>query len=316
MTPRARRGVALFGALSLTMIVGLLVAGAVATTSLVQRSWRAERADLALLMDADEALGDVLSRAHGLLLDDAPLGKRIAVSVPVDNTRASASVSVTRLPGGVLWMVSDVYGIGADDGHRRVNLVARFPSILPRMAGAIIARGDVSLASDVSITADTDTEFDCEDPVGGVVAVAPDAKVAFDDSSKIVTSARAADSSTYLLTASQRAAVRQTGRIDHVQGDTTIDGGAFDGILIVDGSLTINGPFTATGLIVARGPVVGTGPIAITGSVRSFSEPAIGKLAIKFSGAAIRYSRCAVERAFRRALDAHPVRQRSWAEIF
>ena len=67
---------------------------------------------------------------------------------------------------------------------------------------------------------------------------------------------------------------------------------------------------------VARGPIVATGPITITGSVRSFSEQSIGKLAIKFSGASIRYSRCAVERALRLALDARPGSQRSWAEIF
>jgi hypothetical protein len=118
------------------------------------------------------------------------------------------------------------------------------------------------------------------------------------------------------LTARQLASLQTTGRFDHVVGDTTIAGGAFDGILLVDGSLTISGPFTATGLIIARGPIVATGPVTITGSVRSFAQPGIGKLAIKFSGAAIRYSRCAVERALRRSLDAHPVSQRSWAELF
>jgi len=313
---RCRHGVALFAALSLTMIVGLLIAGAVATTRLMQQSWRVERTDVALTMDADAALSAVLSSLHGLGLDDTALGTAVTVTLPLDNTRGTATVSVTRLPFGVLWMVADVAGTSADSGHRRVNLIARFPSILPPTGGAIVARGDVDLGSDVSITTDIDPEPDCEDARGAVVTVPPGAHVSFSDSSAVLSSGEASDSATYLLTALQLAALRRTGRFDHVLGDTTIVGGAFDGILIVDGSLTIAGPFTATGLIIARGPIVATGPIAITGSVRSFSEPGIGKLAIKFSGAAIRYSRCALDRALRRALDARVVSQRSWAEIF
>jgi hypothetical protein len=316
MTRRPRRGVALFAALSLTMIVGLLIAGSIATTRAIQRSARVERTDALLDMDADDALFAVFGDLHRLGLDDTGLGKRVSVTLPAANANAMGSVSVTRLPGNVLWLVSDVAGIGADEGHRRVGLVARFPSILPTVGGAIVARGDIELANDVSITLDTSTEPDCDDRLGAVVMAAPTANVAFSDSSALVRSGGTGDSAAYLLTASQLAALGHTGRFVHVLGDTTIAGGAFDGILIVDGALTISGPFTATGLLVARGPIVATGPLAITGSVRSFADPGIGKLAIKFSGAAIRYSRCAVERVLRRSLDAHVVTQRSWAEIF
>ena len=308
-----RRGVALFAALSLTMVVGLLIVGAVATTRLMQRVWHTEQTDAELSMDADDALGVVLSTLHARNLDDTPLGTPATLSVPPASGAGVASVSVTRLPGGVLWMVADVSRI--NEGRRRVNLIARFPSIL-RANAAIMARGDVELAADVSLVADPDTEPDCEDPTGAVVALAAGANADFHDTSAVVRSGEASDSAAYLLTAFQLAALQRTGRFDHVLGDTTIASGAFDGILVVEGSLTIAGPFTATGLIVARGPIVATGPITITGSVRSFAPPGIGKLAIKFSGASIRYSRCAVERALRRALDAHPVSQRSWAEIF
>lgn len=310
---RRRRGVALFGALSLAMVVGLLVAGAVATTRVMQRTWRVERTDAELTMDADAALSATLATLHSRNLDDTPLGMATAVSVPLANAPGGATVSVTRLPSGVLWMTGEV--VRVEGGYRRTNLVARFPSIL-RSHAAIMARGDVELASDVSITVDADVEADCEDPRGAVVDVISGANVVFRDSSAVVSSGEASDSAAYLLTASQLAALQRTGRFDHVRGDTTIAGGAFDGILVVDGALTITGPFTATGLIVARGPIIGTGPITVTGSLRSFAQPGIGKLAIKFSGASIRYSRCAVERALRRALDAHPVTQRSWAEIF
>jgi len=310
---RQRRGVALFAALSLAMVVGLLVTGAIATTRLMQRGWRVERTDAELTMDADAALGTTLAMLHSRALDETPLGIPVSVSVPLANAPGTARVSVTRLPLGILWMVAEV--TRPEGGYRRANLVARFPSIL-RGHAAIMARGDVELASDVSLTTDTDVEADCEDPGGAVIDVVSGAKIAFRDSAAAVSSGEADDTAAYLLTASQLAALQRTGRFDHVLGDTTIAGGAFDGILVVEGSLTIEGPFTATGLLVARGPITGTGPITVVGSVRSFSQPGIGKLAIKFSGASIRYSRCAVERAMRRALDAHPVTQRSWSEIF
>jgi hypothetical protein len=306
----------LFAALSLTMIVGLLIAGAIATTRLAQRSAVVERTDVALSLDAEEALSVVLAKLHTLGLDSTPLGKRVSVAVPDGNTVATANVSVTRLPWGVVWLVSDVSATAPVAGHRRQNLVARFPSILRRTSGAIVARGNVELSSDVSITTDTISEPDCEDPGGAVVALAPGAKGTLPDTASIAVSAEANDSATYLLTAFQLAALQHSGRFVHALGDTTIGGGAFDGVLVVEGSLTITGPFIATGLIVARGPIVATGGVSIVGSVRSFAEQSIGKLAIKFSGASIRYSRCAVERALRLALDARPVVQRSWAEIF
>ena len=309
---KSRRGIALFAALSLAMVVGLLVTGAVATTRVMQRGWRVERTDAELTMDADAALSAVLAKQHALGLADTPLGQPVPLSIPLANGPGTASVSVTRLPAGVLWMVAEVSR--SDGGYRRANLVARFPSVLHGNA-AIMTRGDVELASDVSIRSDSVGEADCDDPRGAVVDVVSGAKVASADSSVAVSSGEASDSAAYLLTAFQLAALRRTGRFDHVLGDTTIAGGAFDGILVVDGALTITGPFTATGLLVARGPIVAEG-VSVTGSVRSFAQPGIGKLAIKFSGASIRYSRCVVERAFRRALDAHPVARRSWAEIF
>src|SRR5689334_13891116 len=97
---RRRRGVALFAALSLTIVVGLLLTGAVATTRLMQRSGRAEQADAELSMDAEHALGAVLSSLHTRNLDDSPLGTPVTLSVPTATGAGVASVSVTRLAGG------------------------------------------------------------------------------------------------------------------------------------------------------------------------------------------------------------------------
>jgi len=225
---RPRNGVALFAALSLTMVVGLLVTGAVATTRVMQRGWHVERTDAELTMDADAALSAVLAKQHNLGLDDIALGAPLTLAVRLLNAPGSATVSVTRLPGGVLWMVADVSRSAG--GHRRANLVARFPSILYGHA-AVMARGDVELASDVSITSDSASDPECEDAHGAVVDVVSGAKVASPDSSIAVSSGEASDSATYLLTAFQLAALQRTGRFDHVRGDTTIAGGAFDGLL-------------------------------------------------------------------------------------
>ena len=147
--------------------------------------------------------------------------------------------------------------------------------------------------------------------------VAPGAVVSGGDSSRVAMRPSAADTSGYYLTASQLATLDSAHTIVHVRGDTTLTGGSgLDGILIVDGSVTIVGAYRATGLIVARGPIVATGGgFSLTGAALSFATPASAP-AIELSDATIRYSICAVARAFRVALAPRPVRQRSWAEVF
>ena len=226
------------------------------------------------------------------------------------------SVSVTRLPAGVLWMVADALA-GADRGHRRVNLVAGFPSLGGRVAGAVTARGDVEIGSDVTFLTDSSTDPECAAAAGRPIAIAPSAIVTGIDSTAIAVSASALDSATYYLTARQLAVLREAGRFVHALGDTTISTGAFDGILIVDGALTIAGPFSATGLIVARGAIDATaGSFSLVGAVMSFAPRGSGIAAIKFSGVTVRYSQCAVDRALRRALIPRRVVQRSWIELF
>jgi hypothetical protein len=81
--------------------------------------------------------------------------------------------------------------------------------------------------------------------------------------------------------------------------------------------LTVAGPFAATGLIVARGRIEATGgSFSVTGAVMSYAPKDFGAPTIKFSGVTIRYSPCVLDRALRRAVLAHPVVQRSWAELF
>ena len=142
-----RRGVALFAALALMSLIALLVAGATASTRASQRASRLAHTDASLTTAADYALANVLADARGLGLADLPLGTPTVLDAPIPGAPdVHVSVAVTRLPAGVLWMVADALA-GADRGHRRVNLVAAFPSFGGRIAGAVTARGDVEIGS-------------------------------------------------------------------------------------------------------------------------------------------------------------------------
>jgi hypothetical protein len=208
---------------------------------------------------------------------------------------------------------------GLDQGTRRLNLVARFPSIGVVPSGAVVSRGRVSIASDVAFPSDTATEPDCGGRATADVIVAPAADVVGSGAAaaRVTHQAATTDSSTYFVTASQLATMGGALNFVHVRGDTIIAGGSFAGILVVDGALTITGPFAASGLLVALGRIdAKSGGLSVTGALMSFAAPADGSPAIDLTGATIQYAGCAVARAFRVAFPPRPVRDRSWAELF
>jgi hypothetical protein len=314
-----RRGIALFAALALMALIGLLVAGAVASSTIAQRASRLSFMDAVLTAAADYALNTILADPRGFRLAELALGERATfeISVP-DSKDAQVVVGVTRLTGGVLWLVVDASSGGRDQGHRRINLVARFPFVGASPDAAIVARGNVHLGHDVLFQADTSRDPECSTSPAVDVIVAPGAVVSGGDSTRATVRAAAADTATYYLTAQQLAVLDGARTIIHVRGDTTITGGGgFEGILIADGSVTISGAYTVTGLIIARGriEVVGGG-FSLTGAILSFANPAGAVPSIELSGAMLRYSPCSVSRALRVALAPHPVRQRSWSEVF
>jgi hypothetical protein len=313
---RTRRGIALFAALALTAVIVLLVAGATASSRSDQRASRLARTDAALTVAADYALAIVVRDAARLALADLPLGISTLVDIPIVGAAdVRVIVGVTRLPAGVLWMVADASS-ATDEGHRRVNLVTAFPWV-GRVVAPVVARGDVEIGPGVAFVADTSTDPECTSVVGRPIVVAPSASASGIDSSMIAVSPSALDSATYFLTARQLAALDESGRVVHVLGDTTIDSGSFDGILMVDGNLTISGAFAATGLVVARGSVNATaGSFSLVGALMSFVPKNSSVAAIKFSGVTIRYSQCVVDRALRRAVNPRRVSQRSWVELF
>lgn len=313
----SRRGIALFAALALLGFVGLLVGGAFAAFRLAERSAGGARGDALLNAAADYAIGWAVSEAPALGLDTLPLGAAtLFAAEPPDAVGVSATVAVTRLPRNLLWLVVDAERPGPAGGRRRVNLVARWREPAPMPPAAIVARGDVRLGAGVVVASDTAGDADCRPaPVAAVVA-APGSAVTSADSVSVVTDAVAEDSTTYLLTARQ---LQRLGgaSVVRVSGDTTISGGAFEGILIVDGMLTIAGPFSASGLVVSRGPIAATaGGLAMTGAIMSFAARSPGRPAIDLGPATVRYSPCAIARAVRRVVPLRPVRARSWAELF
>jgi hypothetical protein len=318
MRLHARRGIALVAALGLMMLLGLMIAGAFAASQLGERSARLTQSDAVLGASADYAVTTILGDAQNRGLADLPLGQARSFDVVIpDAPSVSATVDVTRLPVGVLWLVADAAIAGVDQGHRRINLVARYSSLGALPTAAIVANGNVIARDSVSFGVDTIGDADCAIPSANDINQSLGATSIVQTGTRVGTSASAGDSATYYMTGQQRGRLDTTGTMLHVRGDTTIAGGTFTGILIVDGSLVVSGPFTVVGMIIARGSITAiTGGLSLTGAMMAYGTPTRGGTTIEIANATIRYASCAIATALRHATRPAPVRQRSWAELF
>jgi hypothetical protein len=321
MRLHSRRGIALIAALGRMTLLGLMVAGAFAASVLGERSVRLTQSDAQLTAGADYAINTVLGdwRANGLA--DLPLGQAHTFSVTLpDAPNVHATVNVTRLPAGVLWLVGDVAIAGVDQGHRRVNVVARFPSLGATPPAGVVARGNVVARDSVGFSADTSGDADCavSNTANSMdVVTSPGATASVVDTSRAVALSVAADSATYYMKARQLAMLDSMPGVAHVRGDTTIAGGSFSGILFVDGSITVTGPFTVAGLVVARGSISAiTGGFSLSGAMMAFGNPTRAGTAIELARATIRYAPCVVLNSVRRNDRPRPVIRRNWAELF
>jgi hypothetical protein len=315
---RRRNGIALLAALAVMTLIALLVVGALASSTLAQRASRLSHTDALLTAASDYALNSVLADPRGYGLADLPFGESRSFDIPIpDDAGVLVDVAATRLRAGIVWLVADASLAGMDQGHRRINVVARFPLVGRLPGAAIVSRGAVSLGPNVALPSDLSGEPDCSQAGGADILLPPGVDASGADGVRVGHDSKAADSATYYLTARQTTALASAVNVVHVRGDTTIAGGTFDGILIVDGSLTVAGPFAVNGLVIAGGRVdARSGGLVITGALLSFAADAAGDAAIKISDATVRYSGCAVERVLRSASPPHPVHQRSWAELF
>jgi hypothetical protein len=318
MRLHTRRGIALVAALGLMTLLGLMIAGAFAASQLGERSARLTQSDAALGASADYAITTILGDAQNRGLADFPLGQARSFDVAIpDAPSVRATVDVTRLPAGVLWLVADAAIAGVDQGHRRINLVARYSSLGALPAAAIVAHGNVIARDSVSFGVDTTGDADCATPSTNDIIQSLGATSIVQIGTRVGTSASAGDSATYYMTLQQRARLDTTGTMVHVRGDTTIAGGTLTGILIVDGSLVISGPLTVAGIIVVRGSINAiAGGLSLTGAMMAYGAPTNGGTTIEIANATIRYGPCIVANALRHAARPTPVRQRSWAELF
>lgn len=314
---KSRRGIALVAALGLMTLLGLIIAGAFAASLSSERSSRLFYTDAQLSAAADYAIHTILGDPRGFRLAETSLGHARSYVVPVPGTASiRASVAVTRLPYGVLWMVADVSMTGVDQGHRRINLVARFPSLGATAEAGIVARGNVVARDSVSFVPDTNTDSECATSGSPDIIVAPSSTIVAGDDVRTSVRQSAADSVTYYMLPRQLALL-DSASIVHVRGDTTIAGGTFSGVIVADGSITVTGPFAVTGLLVARGAISALADgFSLTGAMLAFGANSGSGPTIEVAHAVIRFSPCAITTALRLALRPKPVAQRSWAELF
>jgi len=307
---------ALVMALTLLALLGLAIAGGLAQTVASQRA--ATLSQNAALLDAaaDRALGTVLGDANAYGLSALTLGETRVFSInAADAPEISATLAVTRLAGGVLWMVASTASARDALAGRRVNLLARFPTIGAVPPAPLVARGPLQLGDDVRFTVDTTRDDDCAPGAGPAAIVAPGVTVRAPAGVRVDTADAARDSITYYLTSAQLAALAHAAGVVHVAGDTTITGGTFDGMLIVDGSLTLRGAFAASGVIIVRGGVDASDALfSLRGALLVYATPP--NVSTILPGASVEYSPCVVARVMRAALSPRVIRMRSWAEIF
>ena len=309
---RDRRGVALVAALLLISFIALLITGSLSASTIADRAATLALIDARLMSAADFVIHAPLASPTAYGLTRLPLGIATPIDVPSPDRDVEAHVSVTRLPHGVIWLVAEVAVPRVDQARRRVNLVASYASAMPVPTAPIVSRGDVRVGSDAVFTLDTTGDVDCRGLPQAFAMLAPGGTA--ENVPSIIDDARAADSTTYGLRASQLATLRGPGVV-HTRGDTTISG-TFSGLLIVDGNLTLSGPFTATGLVIARGRVdAGSHHFAIRGAVLSFAIP-VSQPAMNLGDASIEFSPCIIQETLWNVSILSAVKYRSWQEMF
>jgi hypothetical protein len=315
---RARRGIALFGALALLALLGLLVAGAFAASLLDRRAARLTDGDAALTTRADDALQAALSQWIPHRLADLRTGESRGIPIDTFDAAWRSSVSATALRDGVLWMVATVGGVASGES-RRANLVARFPLVAYQPEAPLTSNGDVQIGTDVRFVTDSAADVTCARAPTADVVLAPSAAVQVIDSTRAPVSvdhrAAAADPTRYSIVIDSTTR-RLMPRVVVVAGDTTIAGGSADSVLLVAaGRIRITGRFVFSGLMIAgRGIEITGSETLLRGAVLAHGAP--GTIAARLAGVTIAFAPCITMYALKIAHAPRRVRERSWAELY
>lgn len=284
---RSRRGIALVVALGMTTLLGLLIAGAVATSALAHRAATARLDQGPLGAALDGAAVEVMAAADALQLAELQQGSSIATIVATPPTvRSQVTAWIYAIGPGVLWIVLDAHSLADTTHRRRASLIARFPlgAVIP--STPIVSQDSATISTDATVVADSSC---------GMMSAS---------------TARSSDSTTLYAAGWQRSLLASSTGVWRIARDTTIGATSYEGILTVDGDLTIDGSAELRGLVIARGRVRVRGGARVTGALVSQAS------GVEISASQIRYSPCQVGRVLRRAARARTVHGRSWAELF
>jgi hypothetical protein len=295
---RTRRGIALFTALSVLVLLGALLAAAVASMTLAGRSARLAELDARLDANAEYVLNTVFSEPEKFGIAESPYGRAQTFDVTIPNAPDVAStVTVTRLRGGLIWIVAEARLTTADGAVRRASGIARWrgPTQLPQVP--LIARGTIALDASVTFDADTSSDPDCAASSGAVTH-----------------SMQSSDSSAYYLLPAQRALLDSAPNVLRFARDTSVGPGEINGVVLADGALTLVAPLRVHGLIVARGSITASTGVSIEGALMSFDSTA--EKSITLNGVSVRYSPCAIAQVFRRLHPPQRLHARTWLEVF
>lgn len=331
---KKRRGVVLIAALMLLSLLALITAGGFAAAVAVRRVGRLAAAEATVMTDADGAMTSIVSNWSSLAPSALPLGQTATQVMTGVNATSTDTVSVTRLPSDLYWVVAAASTALPDRAHRRVNLLLRVPPLQPSPSSGLTSVGSVGIGGGVTFDQDTTRQggMPCGQSTVSVV-LAPGSTLFAESGGSIATiasgnQATAGDPTTYALAPegwasfAARATVRYppgvratlvAAPILYGGGDLVIDGGSGRGLLLAEGRITIDGPTVFTGLIVARGGITINATTEVTGAVMSVAS---GSGAVSLQTAAIHYSACAVAAAVASATLPRPVRGRSWLEMF
>lgn len=102
--------------------------------------------------------------------------------------------------------------------------------------------------------------------------------------------------------------------IIYISGNTEIQNGRGQGVLMVNGDLWIRGNFTFNGIIIVRNQFRNTGTPVITGGVLAANvdlEPVLG-----LGNVEIGYSSCAIQKAQQNSALGAPFRSRGWTQVY
>src|SRR5579862_7735678 len=152
---RRRTGVALLAALTLLSLLSLLTAGVFAAAVAARREGSTAKADALVMSDAEYAMASVQSEWSTSDLAQLAVGQTELQIMDGPSGAAVDTISVTRLPLDLYWLVAESVASNPERAQRRLNVILRLPVLRPMPAAALTSAGNVDIGPSVSFDQDT-----------------------------------------------------------------------------------------------------------------------------------------------------------------